>query len=230
MCIRDRTGVGLFRFPLSYSLEAELGRVLRQSGATVVLDVGGHRGQFGSRMRHMGFRGQIVSFEPGPDVAALHVVASDDGNWRVVEAACGARPERLQLNVMRGTDFNSLHQPDPAQASRFPSMEVVGTREVDVVRIDDATSSIVRAGDTVLLKSDTQGHDLEVLTGAERLWPQIAGVLVEASVVPLYRDQPVIEDAISFMRDRGFLLAGAFPISRPDIVVEFDCLFVRDPR
>lgn len=221
--------MSVYRYPLGYSLEAEMRRVFAANYVSLVVDVGGHRGQFGSRVRQMGYRASIVSFEPGPEVEALRRRAEMDPKWRVVEAACGAEPDRMTLNVMAGTDFNSLHVPRAAQGAQFRGLEVVGHRVVDVVRLDQVLASTFGAERNVFLKSDTQGHDLEVLRGAEELWPKVCGVLVEASAIPLYDSAPVIEEMIAFMRTKGFVLGGAFPVSRPHVIVEFDCLFVRDP-
>jgi FkbM family methyltransferase len=224
------TGIGIYRYPLGYSMEAELRRVIASADITVVVDVGGHRGQFGARMREAGYRGQLISFEPGPDIEALSERAAADGKWSVVGTACGSRHAHVALNIMGSTDFNSLHAPRASASRQFRRFEVVDQRPVEVVRLDEALADRVARTDVIMLKSDTQGHDLEVLRGAEGLWGQVCAVVVEASVVPLYEDSPLIEEMIGFLRDRGFVLAGVFPVSRPDLVVEFDCLFVRDRR
>src|SRR5271166_2750310 len=44
--------------------DAALRQILMQLGISVVFDVGAHVGGYGSRLRALGYRGRIISFEP----------------------------------------------------------------------------------------------------------------------------------------------------------------------
>ena len=80
----------------------------------------------------------------------------------------------------------------------------------------------------LLLKSDTQGYDLEVLEGAAGVIDRVEALVVELSVTPIYDGAPHIVEMLSHLRDLGFGVAGLFPIQRRHLrVVEFDGLFIR---
>ena len=82
-----------------------------------------------------------------------------------------------------------------------------------------------------ILKTDTQGFDLEVLRGAAELLDRRAVRLIymEISYADVYERGPRLDDVYGFLRDRGFFLASfynfAFKHGRADWS---DALFV-DP-
>ena len=82
----------------------------------------------------------------------------------------------------------------------------------------------------VLLKTDTQGHDLEVIAGAEGVMSQVAAVLVELSAQAIYEDQPRMTRVIDVLQDEGFAAVAFQPVTRlADNLraIEFDGLFMR---
>ena len=54
------------------------------------------------------------------------------------------------------------------------------------------------------LKIDTQGFEKSVLLGAEQSLGEIAGVMMECSLTPIYDGQWPLEEAFAHMRARGF--------------------------
>jgi hypothetical protein len=84
----------------------------------------------------------------------------------------------------------------------------------------------------VLLKSDTQGHDMEVLRGAgeKGLDPAVLAVLVELVAQPIYSGQPAMSAVIDVIMNDGFSVVAFEPLFessdglRP---VELDGLFMR---
>jgi hypothetical protein len=80
------------------------------------------------------------------------------------------------------------------------------------------------------LKMDTQGFDLEVVRGAERVLPSVLGLQSEISVVPIYQQMPDYLTALATFKDLGFVLTGIYPVVRDKstlAVTEFDCIMRR---
>lgn len=63
-------GIELRRYVPGRSEEAQFARLLAAHGIGLVLDVGANVGQYAGRLRTLGFRGRIVSFEPLPHAFA----------------------------------------------------------------------------------------------------------------------------------------------------------------
>ncbi len=75
-----------------------------------VLDVGANRGQFAERLRRLGYRGWIVSFEPVPEAyQRLSHRFRNDERWRGFQIALGDRDEVRPFHIAAGD----------AQASSF---------------------------------------------------------------------------------------------------------------
>jgi hypothetical protein len=81
----------------------------------------------------------------------------------------------------------------------------------------------------ILLKTDTQGYDLEVFRGAHGILPHVAIVQMEIPLLHIYRDVPDFCAIIGEVRGQGFHVAGMFPVVLDEAgrLAEFDCLFVR---
>ena len=84
-------------------------------------------------------------------------------------------------------------------------MAPTGTVEVDVTTLDrwlaDADLPAVH-----VLKLDTQGSELGVLTGAVEALAHVRFLEVEVELNPLYDGQPLFGDVDRFLRDHGFVL------------------------
>jgi FkbM family methyltransferase len=223
----------------SYVLETRLKELLNSTGITVVVDVGANEGQFARRLREMGYRGRIVSFEPNPALLPLLQAQSDrDGQWTVVAAALGAEEGDADLNVTSSSDYASLHtvQPDAAPG-RTDAMAITGRPRVAVTTMAKWFAlhpELLGEHDRLFIKTDTQGHDLEVLTGAGPVLARAVLLLAELAQLPLYAGVPLVGDGISWLRERGFALAALAPVGGIDPVsgaaVEFDGLFVALPK
>lgn len=159
-----------------------------------VFDVGANRGQFTLLARDLFPRATIYSFEPLPNPRIRSLIGSEQGvSW--VECALTDRPGHEVLHVAKASDNSSLFAPKFAEIER--------TLQVRCARLDALTASMSVPG-PVLLKIDVQGGELRVLRGCGDLLDSIEWVLVEVSFAPLYEGQPLADEVISYLTDRGF--------------------------
>jgi len=202
-----------------------------------VLDVGANVGQFGKSLRKLGYAGRIISFEPMDRARSeLERVAAVDSNWEVFALALGRERAELRLQIFADDTFSSLHDLRGEASAVFGHyVEKTGTQTVRVERLDDLWSRLFggRATTPVLLKSDTQGHDLEVLQGAEQSLREVAAVLSEASIERIYENSPTLAELAAYLERQGFRASGYYPFShRADslAMIELDAFFVRASR
>ncbi len=225
-----RIGLSVTRSPAPLSLPWHLQRVLAHHLVTTVFDVGANDGGFGHLLRRqVGYQHRIESFEPFPATFdSLQRTVHGDRLWTAHAIALGDREETAELNVFGTSDLNSLHQAASAATTRFPALAERSSIPVPVRRLDEVVPSV---DGPAILKTDTQGHDLAVLRGAEGLMPSLVAVLVELSIIPLYDDTPRWQAVIEFLDRAGFAPIGMVPVSRTGLLVnEMDAVFVRRPR
>jgi FkbM family methyltransferase len=196
-----------------------------------VFDVGANVGQYATMIRrHAGYRGPIVSFEPNPDVAErLRHAARDDDCWFVEEVALGAKCGDAQFNVTAVDQMGSLHEPQTTETDFFVEAGAI-QRVIDVkistLEVQLAAYRQKLKFERPFLKMDTQGHDIEVASGAGTMLLDFVGLQSELAIKRLYANTWRWDDALKFYVDRGFVLsafvpnnAGFFPY-----LFEIDCI------
>ncbi len=212
-------------------------QIIKALNINCVIDVGAHCGEYATLLRTtVRYEGRIVSFEPGAHAfEQLNDVMKNDSNWRGIKMALGSEPGQSELSIIgegNFSHFSSFHDPNDFGKDRFGStFSKMGTEKVDVQRLDLLLDEIIVGIEEprVLLKIDTQGHDLAVIQGAGDRIKEIAAVLLEAPTLPIYDDIPTMDVLLVEMRNRGFDPCNIFPIMRTSDwlrMIEFDCTFV----
>lgn len=204
-------------------------RFLQSRGIDVVFDVGANVGQFGTELRQIGYQGDILSFEPIPTAfAELRVVASRDARWATENVGLGEKAGELVLNVSRATVFSSFVAQTSA-AEAFASEAETATRiQVPVRKLDDYLSHA--QGRRAFIKIDTQGFEEQVLKGGDQMLELALGVQLEVPIVHLYEGVWRMEEALAFMREKGFVPAQFRPVNiigDDPSCLEVDCVFRR---
>jgi FkbM family methyltransferase len=206
-------------------------RMFKKAGTDLVFDVGANRGQYAQELRSHGYGGRLVSFEPLPACRRiLEAAATQDELWKVEPTALGrealVRPFHVTENLSSSSFFRVLER----STNAAPQTRHVETIEVEQRRLDSYSHHLVGAR-SVHLKLDTQGSELEVLSGASGILGELSTLECELSLTHLYEGQPLIHDVLTFLYAQGFRLAwveGGF--SDPaGMMLQADGLFIREP-
>jgi FkbM family methyltransferase len=238
-----RAEVDVFRWskrrPDAILTDWAISSLVESQGINCVLDVGANEGQFGQLIRSMGYRGRIVSFEPSPrSFQKLNQRASRDGSWQTRRLGLAAKPGTAELFMHGDSVLDSLHSSIPHRTElpdtfeSYPGYANTGTSTVTLSTLADEYESAVAgiANPRVLFKSDTQGHDLNVIEGAQGIPENVVAVLVELSVQPIYEEQPYLTRVIDRLKEEDFIPIAFCPVTTSFDklrVIEFDGVFVR---
>jgi FkbM family methyltransferase len=173
----------------------------------VVADVGANLGQTVSRVLESLPAPVIHSFEPSPSTfAELRRRTAGIADLHLSNCAVGSEPGVLELNENTLPTMSSILENGAGGAG-----DLRARTPVTVTTLDEycAARSIERLD---VVKSDTQGYDLEVLKGAERLFARrsVGFVLVEVIFGDLYEGVPRVERIFEFLRKRGFDLVSFY--------------------
>jgi FkbM family methyltransferase len=206
----------------------EHGPALKGRKFDCVVDIGANKGQFATFARNCFPQCRIVSFEPLDRPAGIYnSLFQNDTKTRLVRAAVGTERGTVVMHVTAQDDSSSPLAIGTLQNQAFGTV-VVNTLEVpcgplsDYLRQDDL-------GEENLLKIDTQGFELPVLRGAEGLLDRFSVIYCELSFRELYVGQSLASEAIAYLFQRQFNLAGVYNLtSAPNLGhLQADMLFVR---
>ena len=182
-------------------------RKLAATEEPLIVDAGANRGQSIERFRRTFARPVIHAFEPGRETfAELQRRCGGLSGVHLNDVALGSRAETRTFLHNRSDDMSSFLQPAADAwgeiSSRYP---------VEVTTVDDycAARGIERI---VVLKSDTQGFDLEVLKGAQRMMARRAVdlIFIEITFSEMYEGLPRFDEIYAFLADRGYALVSFY--------------------
>lgn len=229
-------GLHVGRYPPVDSLDYHLQTLLRELEINVVLDVGAHEGEFAGFLRELGYTGEIISFEPvRTSFDTLTKARSADKHWRGHNLALGAEDGELEMNIYRGSVFNSFLKPAETGTARFGDItQLVRVDKVPVRRLEPIVNDLLaaRPDARIFLKMDTQGYDLQVVRGAGARIDAIRALQTELAARSTYAGMPSLPEALHELHQLGFELTGMFPVARELDhlrVIEFDCVMCKKP-
>lgn len=217
----------------SYLISQKTKHLINDLGIDCILDVGANIGQYRDFLRNeVGYKGLIISFEPAPNIAQNLLEKSvDDDLWVVMNLALGKTNGCLDFNLMHASEFNSFLEPDMASTAIFASSNtIVDKVKVQVRRLDTLLAELEKSHNfnSVFLKLDTQGYDIEVFEGVDKYLDRISAIQSELSMVPIYKDMPSFSHSIEIFKDKGYEVSAVYAVDefRYPHAIEFDCIFI----
>ena len=149
-----------------------------------------------------------MGFEADADECARLNVRPRPGH-RYVSAFLADRAGQRTFYVTRSAACSSLLQPNTPFLEQFALASLFQVeRECNVLTAtlpDSLAAAGINSPDFIEL--DTQGNELEILSGAEQLIASsVLGLQVEVEFGPMYLEQPLFADVDRYLRDRGFFL------------------------
>lgn len=201
----------------------DLAEYLQDTPTPLVLDVGANKGQSVFRFKELLPRSVIHAFEPGPMAfGVLKSYAEGLENVTLVNAAVGSAEGTSVLLERESTVMSSILRPGEAAPGTVLAETPVQTTTVDAYCAAHGISYVD------LLKTDTQGYELEVLRGCSDLMAanRIRLVTMEVIFSEMYEGIPPFDEVYRFLVDRGFSLVTFYGMVIADRLASWsDCLF-----
>ena len=202
-----KAGYGIYR------IDQRQANLYSYYGVSHVLDVGANTGQFGSWLRdHVGFTGEIISFEPLKSAfQLLQKAADEDPHWQAVNCGLGDKRGTLDINISDNSVSSSFLPMAQACESAAPDSRYVSQETARVEILDDIFHEYCVNPTSVYLKIDAQGFEKQVLDGATAVLPHIDTVELELSLTTLYEGQVLFREMFEFMCNCGYELVALEP-------------------
>jgi FkbM family methyltransferase len=202
----------------------DMRRFVPADATPVIFDIGANVGQSVKRFKTAFPASVIHSFEPGGETfARLRANVADEENVFLWPCAVGSAvgEQLFQENVE--SDMSSFLELSKAGWGAVKKREKVAVTTVDQFLADHSIAEID------ILKSDTQGYELEVFKGAEQTIQQhrIGLIYFEFIFAEMYRNLPTFDAVYRYLVDRDFLLVAIYNFHRQDDLASWaDVLFV----
>lgn len=199
------TGIEIKKYPTP-ELDRRI-KLLKDYNIDVVLDVGANIGQYGSELRNIGYKGQIISFEPTSDAfSKLKKASSKDSLWEIHNISLGERDGESTINISKNSVSSSILKNLPQLTNSAPDATFVSTETITINKLDTLFTELNLKDKNIYLKIDTQGYEKMVLDGAINSLKYINGIQVEMALIPSYEGSLSFEDMSNFLKTLDFKL------------------------
>jgi len=228
MSLVDRSKLGvLFE-------QDHLQKLLCELGVDCVFDVGANAGQYAGMLRSKArYKGRIVSFEPLPnEFKTLQEASRSDPLWDIERAGITGTGGTRTFNVMKSSQFSSFSDPSLGDTDKFAAATTILDRiEIDTLTLQAAYDKyLARYGfKRPFLKLDTQGLDVDILTGGKDMLKNFVGFQSELAIKKIYQRSEDFKQALAIYTDLGFELSALVPNNTGHFptLIEIDCIMIR---
>jgi FkbM family methyltransferase len=226
-------GIGLDRKTGEPDRHVQRQIMLRALSISTVLDAGANEGQYGTRLRRWGghYAGQIISFEPVNEAfARLRTTSAGDAQWSIYPWALSDRTGDDVIHTPLGhSDLSSLGAMTSAGRQMAQDAQVI-EQQIEVKRLDDVINQVVNRGSRLALKLDVQGHERQLLDGAERTLERVLMIECEMPLVAMYESAESFSELLRHITGAGFQPVGMwsnYVVPDTGYAADADVLFAR---
>jgi FkbM family methyltransferase len=203
----------------------DIGCFLKEVPRPLIFDVGANIGQTVEKFKLKFPSATIHSFEPGP--TTYETLQKKVGRRKQVftwNLALGSKSGRQVLLENQNSDMSSL-----LELGERGWGAVNRKTEIEIKTLDQFCAE-QNIGHIDLLKSDTQGFDLEVFKGADTMLRtgKISLIYCEITFSEIYKNMPSPSEIVRFLAERNFRPACFYYMYHTHRTFWTDGLFVHD--
>ncbi len=190
---------------------------------SIVVDVGGHAGQFTKIFAELAENGQVFSFEPS--VYSRSILQTMVGikfmpNVFVLPFGLGSTPKVANINTPVKKS-GSLGYGLAFVGSDNNSKREMVSSEIRLSTIDFMMGCLAIQG-VDFIKADIEGSELEMLRGAEKTLREFHPVLmIELNDESLARNQSSSRQLIDFVKNMGYRKIKKISVEKGEIIGEY---------
>jgi FkbM family methyltransferase len=148
-------------------------------------------------------------FEPEVAEAARLERQFEGSSVTIFPIGLAAAPGEKTLYVTRDLGASSVLRPNKDFVGRLPDPSSMDIIDQQTIKVDTLDNCLHQANVPYLdiIKMDTQGSELDILSGAERFLKEgVLAVIAETWFMELYQHQALFSEMDVFLRNRGFVL------------------------
>lgn len=226
--ILRKGGVEINRYPNSDLRRRS--KIISDLGIDLIFDVGANSGQYGQLVRELGYTGNIISFEPINSVfETLKINTANDNKWKAYNYALGASNHVAEINISKNAYSSSILEINENHVAAAPESAFLTKQKVEVKKLDDVYHALIQTFKKPFLKLDVQGFEKNVLDGGANVLHLMAGIQLELSLSPLYKNEIALTEMLVYMKSKGFELVSlenGFADPQSAFLLQVDGIFI----
>ena len=211
-------------------IEDVLSFLLSKLEIDTALDVGANEGQFGKKLRNLGYKEKIISFEPLKNFFnLLGKNSSDDKKWQVMNIAIGDEDGETIINESNYSLSSSILPISKLHLEAKKNSNYIGKQKISIKKIDKFIDNENLNKNNLFLKIDTQGFEYHVIKGSFKNLKNIRAILCELTLVELYEGQKLWLEIIDLLAANNFeiwSLEKGFQNTKNKQILQIDCIFL----
>lgn len=188
---------------------------------SVLLDIGAYEGNWCKFVKEIFPEASVLMMEgQASKLPILEQISSKYRNVSYKIALLGAESKEVEFNIY--DTASSVLKEENETGAMIEKRQLVALDEL----LKDTDFS-----QPDFIKIDTQGYELEILKGGLSTLSFAQGVLLEVSMIDIYKDSPLVNDILHFMKTQGFVLYDICSLMRRPFdkaLFQSDFLFVKE--
>ncbi|WP_379093589.1 FkbM family methyltransferase [Pedobacter sp. UC225_65] len=185
-----------------------------------ILDIGAYEGHWALEVAAIFPKAHILMIEgqkAKEDILSKRLNEIPNTELRI--ALLGAETKNVTFNIYETA--SSVFKEDNETNAKIEQIEL---------QLLDQIVADTRFEKTDLIKLDTQGYELEILKGGIKTLQSAQLVLIEVSLLGIYKGAPLVDEVIHFMKSHGFILYDICTLMRrpyDNALYQSDFLFIK---
>jgi FkbM family methyltransferase len=215
-----------------HSLFSDQVELLKGNSVSQIIDVGANVGMIALEYARYFPDAKLICIEPNPELLPVLQSNLDRANldYQIHNLALGDIEGDSKFNITVEPGCSSLHEPNIQHIpiSYQSIMNHAKTLTVNVTTLDKLLPPLPQG---VILKLDTQGHELNILKGARELLKShsIDLIVAELFMQPMYQNISLAGEVIGFLEDYQYRLHNIYsPVfaGNSGKIRQFDAIFI----
>ncbi len=210
--IKVKTEILLRKFAEKFNVDLKMTdeegfiKLLQHKKIDLILDVGANVGQYAQSLIGLGYKGNIISFEPLTGVYEMLVQKTKKyPNWKAAEKiGLGDYDGEAEINVSKNSVSSSILNMSDEHIKASPDGLYINKETIKVNKLDSVFHEYKNNFKNIFLKIDAQGYEENILNGASKSLSEINGLQLELSLVHLYDGQKLFLEMVEIIRSYGF--------------------------
>ncbi len=202
-------------------------RQIREQGFSpgTIIDVGAAYGEFALESYPIFPNSKYVLIEPLVEYKTnLEKLTKNIPNVKYEYAAADSTSGQVTINVHPDLVGSSMYlEQEESNVNGIP--RIVPTKALDDICKEENLTG------PYLIKIDTQGAELKVLSGARRIMNETEYIILEVSLFEFFKGGPLIHDVIDYMKASGFVAYDIFGLQYrllDNAMSQIDIAFVKE--